>query len=301
MPTDRQHPPLDEAAVEDHDRGLAHDLAGFIDRRRALTLLGGAGMVAMATACGVGGDSSTDTTSSTTDTTTEDATSTSQQSTESGDSTTGTESSSCSEIPEETAGPFPGDGSNGPDVLAESGVVRSDITRSVGSASGTAEGVPLTVELTVVDTSNGCQPYAGAAIYLWHCDREGRYSMYDDGVEDENYLRGVQQAGDDGVVRFTTIVPGAYSGRWPHAHFEVYPSVDAATTASDRLRTSQLALPEDTCTEVYATDGYEQSVGNLQQTSLDSDMVFSDGYSLQMAKISGSIDDGLTARLTVPV
>ena len=125
--------------------------------------------------------------------------------------------------------------------------------------------------------------------------------MYDEGVEDQNYLRGVQEADDDGVVRFTTIFPAAYSGRWPHAHFEVYPSVDAATSASDRLRTSQLALPEDTCNEVYATDGYEQSVENLQQTSLDSDMVFSDGYSLQMAKISGSVDDGLTASLTVPV
>ena len=36
------------------------------------------------------------------------------------------------EIPEETAGPFPGDGSNGPNVLTESGVVRSDITASFG-------------------------------------------------------------------------------------------------------------------------------------------------------------------------
>ena len=34
-------------------------------------------------------------------------------------------------IPEETAGPFPGDGSNGPDVLTESGVVRSDITTTL--------------------------------------------------------------------------------------------------------------------------------------------------------------------------
>ena len=32
------------------------------------------------------------------------------------------------EIPEETAGPYPGDGSNGPDVLAEDGIVRQDIT-----------------------------------------------------------------------------------------------------------------------------------------------------------------------------
>ena len=38
------------------------------------------------------------------------------------------------EIPEETAGPFPGDGSNGPDVLTESGVVRKDIRRASARA-----------------------------------------------------------------------------------------------------------------------------------------------------------------------
>ena len=52
------------------------------------------------------------------------------------------------EIPEETAGPYPGDGSNGVNVLTESGIVRSDITSSFGSASGVAEGVPTTVKLT---------------------------------------------------------------------------------------------------------------------------------------------------------
>ena len=27
---------------------------------------------------------------------------------------------------------------------------------------------------------------------MWHCDREGGYSLYSDGVTEENYLRGVQ-------------------------------------------------------------------------------------------------------------
>lgn len=95
-------------------------------------------------------------------------------------------------IPEETAGPYPGDGSNGPNALTESGVVRSDITSSFGSASGAAEGIPVTIELMVQDTADGCSPLAGAAVYIWHCDREGRYSMYSDGATDQNYLRGVQ-------------------------------------------------------------------------------------------------------------
>src|SRR4051812_8868074 len=51
----------------------------------------------------------------------------------------------CAKIPEETQGPYPGDGSNGANALAISGIVRSDIRSSIGGASGVADGVPLTV------------------------------------------------------------------------------------------------------------------------------------------------------------
>ena len=84
-------------------------------------------------------------------------------------------------------------------------------------------------------------------------------------------------------------------------HFEVYESLDAATSGSNKLRTSQLALPQDVCETVYATEGYEQSVSNLAQVSLDSDGIFSDGYSLQMAEVTGSVEAGYVATLNVPV
>ena len=131
----------------------------------------------------------------------------------------------------------------------------------------------MTVKLKVYDLNgDAATPLVGAAVYLWHCDRDGSYSMYSDAAADENYLRGVQEAADDGSLQFTTIFPACYSGRWPHMHFEVYESLDAATSASNKLRTSQLALPQDVCETVYATSGYEQSVANLAQISLDSDM-----------------------------
>jgi protocatechuate 3,4-dioxygenase beta subunit len=268
--------------LHDHDRGLSHDLPTLLSRRRALTLLGGAGLAAALAGCGVAssGDSSggSPTTSSAAGT-----------------------ASAATEIPEETAGPYPGDGSNGVNVLTESGIVRSDITSSFGSASGVAQGVPLTVRLKVLDTGNGSAGLQGAAVYLWHCDRDGRYSLYSEGITQENYLRGVQETGSDGSVQFTSIYPAAYSGRWPHIHFEVYPSLEAATTASGKLRTSQLALPEAPCKLVYATEGYSQSLQNMAQTSLDTDNVFSDGYSLQLATVTGTVADGLTATLNVPV
>jgi protocatechuate 3,4-dioxygenase beta subunit len=254
----------------DHDGGLAHDLPKLISRRRALGLLTGGAATAVLAACG----SSKPTTTS---------------------------ASSAEEIPDETAGPFPGDGSNGPNALTESGVVRRDITTSFGDASGVAEGVPTTVEMTLLDVAARGAPLAGAAVYLGHCTHDGRYSMYDDAVAGENFLRGVQESDGEGKLSFTTIFPGAYSGRWPHIHFEVYESLRAAAEGATKLKTSQLAIPQDACKSVYATAGYEQSLANLPQTSLDGDMVFSDGYSSQLAAWSGSPDDGIALKLNVGV
>ncbi len=212
--------------TDEHDLGLGHDLPRIIERnrigRRGLFGIGaGVGLVALA---GCGDDSTT---------TSGSDPGSSRPSPPEGGGPGGAGSTVAvaeGEIPEETAGPYPGDGSNGPNVLTESGVVRSDITSSFGSASGVAEGVPTTVRLRILDLDgDDATPLVGAAVYLWHCDREGRYSMYSDGVTEENYLRGVQEADDDGRLEFTTIFPATYSGRWPHMHFEVYESLDAAT------------------------------------------------------------------------
>ncbi len=272
-----------------------------LGRRHALGLLG-AGVVALA-ACGSSGGGLTAATSTTASTADPDGSAGAG-----GDTTTtaggdgGTAASAtCTPIPQETAGPYPADGSNGPNVLAEDGVVRSDIRTSIGTASGTAEGVPLTIDLTVLDTSAGCAPMPGAAVYLWHCDRAGGYSMYSPGVDGENYLRGMQVADADGRLRFTSVFPAAYSGRWPHIHFEVFPSLDVATSGSNAVTTSQLAFPEGVCEQVYATDGYDQSVRNLATTSIDGDNVFGDGYDRQLATVTGSVGDGFVASLTVPV
>jgi protocatechuate 3,4-dioxygenase beta subunit len=202
------------------------------------------------------------------------------------------------EIPEETAGPYPGDGSNGANALTRSGIVRSDIRSSLSTGT-IATGVPLTVQLQLVNSSADCTPLAGYAIYLWHCDQGGNYSMYSNGVTDEDYLRGVQETDSEGKVTFQSIFPACYSGRWPHIHFEMYPSLASATDANNKIHTSQLAIPEDVCDTVYATDGYSQSIRNLSQTSLESDNVFRDGTTEQLATVTGNVTDGYLAMLTV--
>ena len=267
------------------DQGLQFDVVTLLGRRQMLRLLGLGGVVAGIVACAPGA-----------------AVSSSPSASAAASAAASLDAADCVAIPEETAGPFPGDGSNGPDVLEQSGVVRSDIRSSFGSSTTVAEGVPMTLALAIQDLADGCVPYAGAAVYVWHCDAEGRYSMYSQGAEGENYLRGVLEADADGLVTFQSIFPACYPGRWPHVHFEVYPSLDLAIDSSNRIATSQVALPADISAEVYATAGYESSLQSFPQVSLESDGVFGeDGGARQLGTITGSIADGLTVALTVPV
>jgi protocatechuate 3,4-dioxygenase beta subunit len=259
-----------------HDLGLKADLAMWtrtpLDRRRILQL-GFVGIGTLLAGC-----------------------STSQSQTDNG-----TNDGTCvTEIPEETAGPYPGDGSNGANALTRSGIVRSDIRSSL-STGNSAAGVPLTIQLQLVNSNANCAPLAGYAIYLWHCDREGQYSMYSSGVTGEDYLRGVRETDSEGKVTFQSIFPACYSGRWPHIHFEMYPSLAVATDDANKLHTSQLAIPEAVCDTVYATDGYSQSIRNLAQTSLTTDNVFRDGVDEQLATVTGNVTDGYLATLVVGI
>ena len=280
----------------DHDGGLAADIERLmkaaVSRRRSLRwLFAGAAAVPLA-GCGGAGDSGA-TVAETASGSTPGA----------GATTVG---AVCSAIPEETGGPYPGDGTNSSNgkvvnALALTGIVRSDIRASIAGASGAAAGVPLTIRLKMVDVSASCATVAGATVYLWHCDRNGNYSMYSESVREENYLRGVQAADADGYVTFLTVFPGCYDGRMPHVHFEVYPTLVSSTSAANRVKTSQFTFPLATLNEAYTADGYGSSVRNLSRISYATDNVFNDGTALQMASMSGDIVNGYVAELTVGV
>jgi protocatechuate 3,4-dioxygenase beta subunit len=280
--------------IHDHDRGLLYDL-GTMNRRRALGLLGGVGALAALAACSTAAGSTSRGSS------TSAGSSSSSSSSSSGSTSSSSADGTLTEVPDETAGPYPGDGSNGANVLDDSGIVRSDIRSSFGSSTTTAQGVPLTIKLTVRETSSGSAK-TGAAVYLWHCDRDGQYSMYSRNITNENYLRGVQETDSTGTVTFTSIYPACYDGRWPHIHFEVYSSVADATSSGPIVKTSQIALPKEACEAVYATDGYSASVQNLLRVSLQTDNVFrNDGGIHQIATMSGDVSSGYTAALTIGV
>jgi protocatechuate 3,4-dioxygenase beta subunit len=282
-------------AHDHHDHGLGADLEHLIrqaaQRRRALRWLLAGGAALGVAACGGGGG--------------DDSSSSSSSSSGSSGSSGGSGSTTCSVIPEETNGPYPGDGSNSnasgvANALMLSGIVRGDIRSSLGSSTLQA-GVPLTLKLVLVNTNASCASLEGFAVYAWHCNEGGLYSMYSSGVTGETWLRGVQATDSTGSATFTTVFPGCYLGRMPHVHFEVYRSLTTATSFSNRLKTSQVAFPTAVCDTVYATSGYASSKTNFAQISFATDNVFSDGYSTQLASVTGAASRGYVATLEVGV
>jgi protocatechuate 3,4-dioxygenase beta subunit len=171
--------------------------------------------------------------------------------------------------------------------LSRSGIVRSDIRWSFGTASGIAKGVPLTIRLRLISATS-TRPLGGYAIYLWHGDRDGAYSLYSPGMAGQNYLRGVQTTDQTGWATFTSIFPGAYREQWPHLHFDAHTGLDAAVP----LLRGQIALPGDVCRQVYTTEGYEASRARLSDAG---------PHSAPMACVTGDLHRGFTATTVVKV
>lgn len=252
---------------------FARDLAAFRSRRQALGVLGTAIGGTVLAACGSRAN--------------------------------GQGSARCLATPAEIAGPFPADGTQGRggiNVLDREGILRSDIRSSFAGLEGTAEGVPLDLEIALVATAGGCGPLAGWAIYLWQNDARGEYSLYT--LPEANYLRGLQQSGDEGTLRFRTIVPGCYGGRYPHIHFEVFSSAEAAISGEPGLLVSQFALPAAECRAVYAADQrYGDSLANLDRLPITRDFVFRDAsaevLALQTIALEGDRTGGFRGKATV--
>jgi protocatechuate 3,4-dioxygenase beta subunit len=272
--------------IDDHDLGLAHDLkvmAQQIQRRQALRWFAGAGTAALIAGCSSGSSDSSDTSVVTTASATPTPTPTPTPT-----ATTTTTSGSCIADPTETAGPYPADGTNTAsgstsNTLTINGIVRSDIRPSFISTTTVATGVQVVLTLTLVNVNAACAPIAGYAVYLWHCDRSGNYSLYT--AANESYLRGVQVTDANGQVTFTTIFPACYAGRYPHIHFEIFSSLANATGGRYAVLTSQLALPSATCTTVYAdTTTYPSSRTNFAQVSVSNDNVFGDNTTAQITQ-----------------
>lgn len=192
---------------------------------------------------------------------------------------------SCTATPTETEGPFP---TKSPSSLVQSNIV------------GDRTGVALTVKIYITNRNSSCTALANAIVDIWQCDAAGNYSEYGGtGMQSTNYasvhwLRGRQITDSNGLVTFTSIFPGWYSGRAPHIHVHVY------NTSGVSLLVTQIAFPTDICNTVYTSASPYKSRGT-QDTQNANDNVFSDSLSSELATVTGSVSAGYTLTHTITV
>lgn len=242
------------------------------DFLRGLGLVGiGSLAIPILNACSKDDDSSE--TSTTTDTT----------------SGTGSTSGSCSVTSSETAGPFP--------TITPSSLVKSNIVMD-------RTGVGFTINITIKNTNASCAALKGALVDIWHCDKDGYYSEYGGtSMQTVNYtavhfLRGRQTTDDNGLVTFTSIFPGWYSGRATHIHVHIY---NASGTS---LLVTQIAFPEGTNSAVAlvnasTANGYTKGMTGYTYNAADN--VFSDSVANELSTITGSVADGFVLAHTINV
>jgi protocatechuate 3,4-dioxygenase beta subunit len=198
--------------------------------------------------------------------------------------TSNTTTGSCVSTADETAGPYP----DATGMINNQAFYRQDIREG-------RSGLPLTLRLTIVNTSQACAALSGAAVEVWQCDADGHYSEYAQpgyNGTGQTFLRGLQRSDSSGQVTFLTVYPGWYSGRATHIHVEVFVN-------GRSVKTTQVAFPEDVTRQVYGTGVYTARGQNT--TTNASDNVFSDGTSTEMATMSGDTTNGYTATLRIGV
>jgi protocatechuate 3,4-dioxygenase beta subunit len=180
---------------------------------------------------------------------------------------------SCAVTDSETDGPYPLYNNRG------SSIQRINIT------DGKA-GLPLSLNITIRNVNNNCNVLSNARVDIWHCDKDGYYSGYTNsgylGTQNNSsavFCRGLQYSDETGLVKFTSIYPGWYSGRVTHIHAQVY--------FNNILKlTTQIAFPENINTDVYNTGLYSSHGQN--PTKNTSDNIIRDSLSNELATVTGN-------------
>jgi len=152
-------------------------------------------------------------------------------------------------------------------VLTDSAGFRRDV-RSNLDGKNIQDGAEFTLNIKVVNASNNCEPVAGAAVYLWHCNAACEYSAYaamgQSHQTDNDFLKGGQITDLNGQVTFVTIYPGRYRGRATYFHVAIYKDDSLAT----ELKTIQFAFDESITNTVYASgSAYDKSDKNRENTN----------------------------------
>ena len=201
------------------------------------------------------------------------------------DTGSGSSETGCTVTNSETEGPYP---TNSPSSLVRTNIV------------GDRTGIALAITLTIQNVNEDCANLENAIVDVWHCDKDGNYSEYNEFANNStHFLRGRQTTNANGQVGFTSIFPGWYMGRATHLHIHVY---DAS---GNSLLVTQIAFPEgeDSAINNVFTNGssYGYTQGMSGYTYNDEDGIFSDGYENEMSNVTGSNAAGYALTHTIKV
>jgi protocatechuate 3,4-dioxygenase beta subunit len=198
--------------------------------------------------------------------------------------TAGSGNPNCPNTNAETAGPF---------------TTKSPTTLAVNNIVSDRKGTALSVNIIVKNGNNNCAALKDALVDIWHCDAAGAYSEYGgSGIQATDYtavhfLRGRQTTDANGMATWTSIYPGWYPGRAPHIHVQVFNS------SGKSLLITQIAFPEDVSKQVYAQGVY--TAKGAFDTANNRDIVFGDGFSSELATITGTAATGFVLTHTIYV
>jgi protocatechuate 3,4-dioxygenase beta subunit len=198
-------------------------------------------------------------------------------------------SATCVMTPAKTVGPY----------FVDEKLNRSDV-RANTSDGAVQAGVPLTLRMQIFDADNSCAPVQGATVDIWHANAAGLYS--DEAANNtvgQNWLRGYQTTDADGLVRFTTIYPGWYSGRTVHIHFKVRIYDGSSETLEF---TSQMFFTDAMNSSVFTTySPYKERSPQTPDTTDSADTILgSDAATLTLSPASDG-SGGYTADFSVGV
>ena len=225
-----------------------------INRRQALAGIGSVSLGALLAACGT---DDPETTAPTAEVETTTGATTTVETHGGGDLASLFDDTSCTLTPEQTEGPF----------YFDADAIRSDIRED-------RDGTALRIAVRVRDAQT-CEPLRNAVVDIWHCDAGGSYSGFSTNATEERFLRGAQVTDRDGIVEFTTVYPGWYTGRTVHVHAKVH--LDSATAL-----TTQLYFDDDLTAAVYANEPYASRSG--RDTFNDGDTLFDETLVMDLSE-----------------
>ena len=180
-----------------------------------------------------------------------------------------------------------------------SGFNRSNILSNL-DGSETQTGIAFTLNITVVDSENSCAPMQGVQVDIWHCNAAGVYSdIAAESTTGQTWLRGYQLTDANGLVSFTTIIPGWYSGRTTHIHLRLRSSYNEASSTSDGSNTTQVFFPQDLVDELETSVAPYASEGTNPTTNA-ADRVYTDQtHGEMLMTLTGSNSAGYSADVTI--